>query len=176
MRRTIRVIFLLFAVVTGFSFQQPAKDDTNSRLKAVFIYNFSKYVEWPDKYKEGNFVITVCGASPNLSAELKNITNSKTLGAQKYEIRTVADLESVGHTNILFIGNNAGMTMNEVTTRMKGKSMLLVTEKPGMTKQGAAINFVVVENKQKFELNQANAEKYNLKVGNDLIALAIPVK
>lgn len=176
MRRTIRIIFLLFVVATGFSFQQPAKDDTNSRLKAVFIYNFSKYVEWPDSYKEGNFVITVCGGSANLTTELKTITNSKTLGAQRYEIRSVSDLENVGRTNILFVANSADVTMSDVTGKMKGKSTLLVTEKTGMTKQGAAINFVVVENKQKFELNQANAEKYKLKVGNDLIKLSIPVK
>lgn len=176
MRRTIRLILLLFVITTGFSFQQPAKDDTNSRLKAIFIYNFSKYVEWPDKYKEGNFVITVCGGSVNLTNELKNITNSKSLGAQKYEIRTVNDLQNVGHTNILFMAGNSAFPVKDINAIMKGKSTLLVTEKTGMTKQGAAINFVVVENKQKFELNQANAEKYNLKVGNDLIALSIPVK
>ncbi|MDQ3112010.1 MAG: YfiR family protein, partial [Bacteroidota bacterium] len=64
----------------------------------------------------------------------------------------------------------------DITARLKGKATLLVTEQPGLAKKGSAINFVVVENRQKFELNQNNAEKNNLKVSSSLLALAIPVE
>lgn len=163
-------------ISTGFSFQQPAKDDTNARLKAVFLYNFTKYIEWPEAYREGNFVITVYGSSSTLLAELRNITATKMLGQQKFEIKSTTSLDGIGKSHILFIPQETAFTMNEIAAKLKGKSTLIVTEKSGMAKQGSAINFVVIENKQKFELNKSNAEKYNLKVSSNLSSLAIPVE
>jgi hypothetical protein len=60
-------------------------------------------------------------------------------------------------------------------SKIRGKSTLIITEKPGLARQGAAINFVVQENKTKFELNKGNAEKYDLKVSSNLLSLAIVV-
>jgi hypothetical protein len=65
---------------------------------------------------------------------------------------------------------------SEILNKLKGKNVLIVTEKPGFARQGSAINFVIVQNKQKFELNKNNAEKYNLKVSTTLVQLGIPVE
>jgi len=175
MRRTLLLVIAFLCISSGFSFQQPVRDDTNARMKAAFLYNFTKYIEWPEAYREGNFVIAVYGSSPSLLTELRNMTSTKSLGSQKFEIKSVSSLEAVGKSHILFIPQETSYTINEVTGKLKGKSTLLVTEKSGMAKLGAAINFVVIENKQKFELNKSNAEKYNLKVSSNLLSLAIPV-
>ena len=66
--------------------------------------------------------------------------------------------------------------IKEITAKVKGYSTLIVAEKAGCAKLGAAINFVIQENKQRFELNKANAEKYNLKIGSSLAGLAILVE
>jgi hypothetical protein len=66
-------------------------------------------------------------------------------------------------------------SLKDVLPKIKGQSTLLVTEKSGMTKFGAAINFVVQDNKLKFELNKSNAQKYNLAVGSSLLPFAILV-
>lgn len=176
MKNKLLLIAALLCISVSFSFQQPAKDDTNARVKAVFLYSFTKYIEWPDTYKEGNFVITVYGGSTSLINELKAITSTKTLGSQKFEIKSASSIDAIGKTNILVIPQEANYKINDILARLKGKSTLLVTEKSGMAKQGSAINFVVVENKQKFELNKSNAEKYNLKVSSNLISLAITVE
>jgi len=59
---------------------------------------------------------------------------------------------------------------------VKGKSALIVTDKEGLASKGAAINFVIVENKQKIELNKSNIERYKLKVAEQLVSMAVPVK
>ena len=176
MKRTLFLIAAFILISSGFSFQQPAKDDTNARVKAVFLYSFTKYIEWPDNYQEGNFVITVYGGSASLITELKNITSTKTLGTQKFEIKSASSIDAIGKTHILVIPQESTYKINEILARIKGKSTLLVTEKSGMAKQGSAINFVVVDNKQKFELNKSNAERYNLKVSSNLSSLAIAVE
>ena len=64
----------------------------------------------------------------------------------------------------------------DVLKKMKGKNTLIVTEKPGLTKQGAAINFIAENNKQCFELNKINIAKYNLKVSSTLEARAVKIE
>ena len=85
-------------------------------------------------------------------------------------------MDGLAKSNILYIAPDVTISLGDVVSKLKGKSTLLVTEKSGYAKQGAAINFVVMENKQKFELNKTNAEKYSLKVSAALENLAIPVQ
>ncbi len=155
----------------------PVQDPNSSlsKVKASFIYNFTKYIDWPEKYKEGNFVIGILGTS-SFYNDLTSMLSTKTVGAQGFEIKSYSSVESIsGICHILFIPAEHSSLLPEVLKRMKGKSTLIITEKAGLAKQGAAINFVVQENKQKFELNQKTMEKYNLKVSTTLTALAISV-
>ncbi len=151
-------------------------NNSNSKIKATFIYNFTKYIDWPEKYKEGNFVIGVLGTTAFYN-DLTSLLSKKSVGEQKFEIKSYTGSESVSSVcHILFIPAENSSLLPEVLKKLKGKSTLIVTEKNGMAKQGAAINFVVDNNKQRFEMNKNNAEKYNLKVSSTLAALAIAVE
>src|SRR5262249_16674148 len=146
----------------------------NAKIKAVFIYNFTKYVEWPKSYKEGNFVITILGSSSGLLTELNTMAGNKTVGAQRFEINSRTSADGIPpKCHILFIPGTTEVKLSEITSKLKGRNTLIITEKTGSIKQGAAINFVVVENKQKFEVNKTNAEKYELKISSTLTSLAV---
>ena len=154
--------------------QEP--NSSNSKIKATFLYNFTKYIDWPDKYKEGNFAIGVLGTTPFYN-DLSTLLSTKTVGNQKFEIKSYTNVESItGICHILFIPAENSAMLPDVLKKLKGKSTLIVTEKIGMTKQGSAINFIIENNKQRFELNKTNIEKYNLKVSSILEALAIKVE
>lgn len=151
------------------------QDDTNAKIKAVFLYNFTKYIEWPPPYKEGNFVIGVFGTNSALLAELNRMASQKMAGAQKIEVRNLPSADGAAKCHIVYLQPDKGSELSDVMSKIKGKSTLIITEKPGLARQGAAINFVVQENKTKFELNKGNAEKYDLKVSSNLLSLAIVV-
>ncbi|MBI3511481.1 MAG: YfiR family protein [Bacteroidetes bacterium] len=174
--KRILVFFLFLSVPFVFGFQTVTAGDTNARIKAVFIYNFTRYIEWPTDYKTGNFVINMYGSNAAMLAELNNMAKTKTVGAQKIEIKNTTTLDGIGRQQILYITSDVTANLSDIIAKLKGKSTLIVTEKAGSAKQGSAINFVVVDNRQKFELNPTNAEKYNLKVSSSLVALAIPVE
>ena len=96
---------------------------------------------------------------------------SKTVGTQKIEIRIVTKLSEIGKANILYVSPDVETPLVDIIKTTKGKSILVVTESIGFAKKGATINFVIVDNRQKFELNQANAEKNHLKVSSSLLKL-----
>ncbi len=149
-------------------------EEATARIKAIYIYNFTKYIEWPESYKEGNFVIGFLGSNSALLSKLSEIATKK-VGSQNIEIRNITNVQNADKFNIIYILSDNSAQLSEVLSKVKGKSTLIVTDKPGLAKQGAGINFVVVENKQKIELNKVNIEKYKLKVASTLVDMALPV-
>lgn len=173
--RSIKHFILLATAVFFLSAQKvDPREDTNAKIKAVYLYNFSKYVEWPEEYKNGSFVVTVIGNNPYLLAELEKMSQKK-VGTQPISIKSISSVSSIEKSNIIFVPFESSGELTEIINKMKGRSTLVVTEKPGLAKQGAAINFIIKENKQLFELNKSNAERYKLKISSSLIPLAILV-
>ena len=148
-------------------------EEATAKIKAIYIYNFTKYIEWPESYKEGNFVIGFLGSNSALLSKLSEIATKK-VGNQSIEIRNITKVDDTKF-NIIYILTDNSTQLSEVLSKVKGKSTLIVTDKPGLAKQGAGINFVIVENKQKIELNKVNIEKYKLKVASTLVDMALPV-
>jgi hypothetical protein len=171
-----RILFIIAAFcimsfdVVEYSFLQ--KDDTNARIKAVYLYNFTRYFEWPSNMREGTFVICTIGSNSGLSAELNKMATQKMVGNQKIEIKTASSIGDAGKCNILYLMGDNSSQLKDAMAAYKGKGTLVVTEKTGMGKAGAVINFVVSENKQAFELNTASAQKTGLKVSTNLKDLA----
>lgn len=167
-------LILLSALLVSTGLTNAPSDDANAKIKVIYIYNFTKYIEWPQNYKEGHFVISILGNSPGLLSELDNMRNAKKkAGNQDFEFKSISSIDAESKCHILFIPSGSDVKIADITAKLKGKSTLIITEKPGSIKQGAMINFIVQDSKQKFELNKANAEKYNLKISSALSALAV---
>ena len=150
-------------------------EQVNARIKSIYIYNFTKYLEWPEDYKEGNFVIGFIGSNTSLLTELSKMAGTKQVGNQAIQIRNISSIDNSDKFNIIYILTEKSVQLSEVLSKMKGKSTLIITDKPGLAKQGACINFVVVDSKQKIELNKTNIAKSNLKVATTLVTMATEV-
>ncbi|MGQ0827195.1 MAG: YfiR family protein [Bacteroidota bacterium] len=174
-----KILFILFSFIF-FTSSAPVitdqAEEANAKIKAIYIYNFTKYIEWPTNYREGNFVVGVLGSNSALLNELSKMANSKTVGSQKFEIRNISSCSATDKYNIVYVLSDNSAQITDVINKMKGKSTLIVTDKPGLAKQGAGINFIINDNKQKIELNRANIEKYKLKVASTLVEMAVAVK
>lgn len=167
---------LLFVLAfSSLSFQQQSNFDPNAKVKAVFIYNFTRYFEWPEKMKSGNFIIQIIGSNNNLNTELNKMASTKQVGNQKLEIKNSNSLDLSLKPHIIFLLSEASDLLKEASSKYKGKGALIVTEKTGLAKAGSAINFVVADNKQRFEYSKNNAVKAGLKTSDELKNLAIAV-
>lgn len=99
----------------------------------------------------------------------------KKVSNQSFSIKNIEDPNSLGNPHILYIPEDSTELLNKALSSLSGKSTLVITERPGLAQQGAAINFIVVGSRQKFELNKANIEQRHLKVASVLEQLAVLV-
>lgn len=172
-----KILFILFSYLLFTSSIVVVPDQAEesvAKIKAIYIYNFTKYIEWPENYKEGSFVIGFIGSNRALFDQL-SVIGTKRVGTQPIEVRNISTIESTDKFNIIYILSDNSTQLSEVISKVKGKSTLIVTDKPGLAKQGAGINFVIVDSKQKIELNKANIEKYKLKVATTLLEMSVKV-
>lgn len=164
-----KISLLIIAVVVlkfGSVFAQGEK------YQALFIYNFTKYIEWPSN-SSNEFVIGVYG-NDIIIGELEKVASHKTVGSQEIKIKSFTSPEEIASCNIVYIPSNKSNKMTEVMNNAK-ENTLVVTDKKGAAQQGAGINFVIVDGKQKFEINSNNINKSGLKVDPNLLNLGISV-
>lgn len=144
------------------------------KYESLFIYNFTKYIKWPESYNPNSFVIGVIGNSTIID-DLNEMaaTKRKTMSGSEIEIKKYNSIDEIGTCHILFISENAVDKLGQIDAKTSGKPILLVTDSPGMATQGAVINFIEKDGKIKFELNESQANKRNLAVSSSLTSLAI---
>jgi hypothetical protein len=145
-----------------------------ARAQAMFIYNFSRLIEWPAEYKTGPFVVGVLGKG-DIIEQLKTYTGGKSVGSQPITVKTFATPASISACHILFVPFSSTKEMSSITAQIQGKSTLIISEKNGAVNDGSAINFVIVGDKLKFELAPENATRYNIKISSKLNEMAFKV-
>lgn len=143
------------------------------KYQAAFIYNFTKYIEWPSDNRKGDFIIGILGEDAEIISSLERMALNKKVGSQSIEITIFKNKDAIKKCHILFIPKNKSEYLSIISKKTLIHNTLIITSKEGLAKKGSAINFVVRNNKQKFELNKKNAERYNLKVSKLLERLAI---
>lgn len=145
--------------------------DTNAILKASYIYNFAKMIDWPEAEKSGNFIIGVYGSS-SVYKELIKKYASKNIGNQQIEVIKLSDTPSVGKIHLLYITKEKKEDIPLLLKSVKKEAVLVVTETMGSLDEGSIINFIIIDSSLKFELNVDQANKHNLIVGSRLKDLA----
>ncbi len=171
----LAVLLIAGGLLCSFHPQSIDEKNTNTKIKAIFLYNFTKYIEWPSDYKSGMFKIGILG-STDMIQELEQMASKKKVGAQQIVISKFASVDAITKCHMIYIPREKSGTLAEVVKKVGGNSTLIITDKEGSARKGAAINFVVESNKQRFELNVSNALKHNLKVSSNLSGLAIVVQ
>lgn len=147
---------------------------TDYKFHTVFIYNFTKYIKWPDDAPAGNFVIGVLGKS-SIVDPLKEMAASKTVNGKPIEVRVFNSVEEVKGCHMLFIPSDRSKELAAVRSKTSTSPVLLISEKSGLAQQGSDINFIMSDGRWKFEVNQASTEMHRLKVSQELIKFALKV-
>lgn len=171
----IKKFTLLLAAVLAFCVQPSAQldeTDTGSIIKASYIYNFAKLVDWTETKSDPQLVVSVLGDS-NLYKQLVKRYAGKQIGNQTVEIKMIAEVSGTTKAHILFVPRKKKDVLGTICSHMAGKNTLVISETPDGLSEGAVINFVTVSNNLKFEINESNAASQKLVIGNTLKSLAV---
>jgi hypothetical protein len=163
-----RLFFLLIYMVPALS---NAQERPTHEIHAAMLYNFIKYVQWPNEAEAGDFTVGVLG-DDDVFNTLKQWYDGKPKGNKKYVIKKILAAESAT-CQVIYIGKNKNREFENVKNNIAGKSVLTITDGNGMGNKGSCINFKVIDGKLKFELNQGAVGGANLKVSSQLSSMAI---
>jgi len=163
--------FLLVLLASGTFMVSSAQVNTVSQAQSMFIYNFSRLIQWPDSYNTGDFIIGVMGNN-ELYNTLTAYVAGKKVGSRSIAVKRFDDPVDISKCNILFIGNTKVGKMNEVVAKVQAQSSLIITERKGMIDSGSAIDFFMEGDKLKFVMNTQNAQKYDLVISKSLSDMA----
>jgi hypothetical protein len=166
--------FLLVALagsIAGTAGAQNAQQEAN--LKAAFIYNFTKYIDWGTYDRDSMFVIGIAGDSPIIES-LHAIAATSRINNKKIIVKSINSSREIPDCDIVFISKKCRMPLNYILGKTR-PGQLTISEQPGFAEAGTAFNFVLVNNRLKFEANLKAISSAGLKAGSQLLKLAILV-
>ena len=169
-----RTFYLTCFLLTSRVFALQAQDIDYS-VHANIIYRFTKYIDWPEYKKTGDFVIGIVGETP-LNEYLKTFVVNKMAGSQKIIVKTWSSSSSVFDCHILFISENESSSLKKIAARTAGTPTLIVSEEEGLAQKGSCINFIIVDDRLKLEFNKTNIEQRHLNIATELLGLGTIIK
>jgi hypothetical protein len=139
MRRFALLLVLLQCLSSVPAAQGAEDEDPLSALKVAFIYNFTRFIRWPQAPAGRPFVIGVIG-DPVMEGYLRVLElEGKRVEGRPIEIRAYATPEAIASSEILFVGAGAGDQLGPILGRTAGRPTLLVGDRPGDAERGLAI-------------------------------------
>jgi hypothetical protein len=172
----VHCFLLIFLVLSpAVSIKILAQQSADYDIQANIIYRFTKYIDWPEDKKSGDFIIGVVGDSP-LTDALKNFITNKTAGNRKIIIKKFPATAEIFYCHILFISEEESRSLKKITIKTAGNPVLIVTEEDGLALKGSCINFTVVADHLRLEINKNNIEQRNLSIASELLQLGKVVK
>ncbi len=152
----------------------PKGAQAEAEVKAVFLFNFIRYLTWPEKNDSADFLISVLGDSP-IYGPLREIAGKKSAGSIPIRVQQSDQFQTIGIPRILFISDSVSSLLPEILEKFRGTETLIVGETEGLAVRGAAINFVLRDDSVKFEINVAVLKAARIQAGSQLLRLAILV-
>ena len=143
-------------------------------LKLAFIYNVTKFVEWPPEAfssPSAPVVICIAGRDP-FPADAERELRSRTSGGRPIDIRKITITDDLGNCQVVFISDAEEKNAAGILTRAENTSALTIGENEGFAQRGGVVNLVSRHANIHFEINTGAAERKRLTLSSRLLALA----
>ena len=152
---------------------EAAPPPTEYEVKAAFIYNFAKYVQWPPSPRSDSnvpFVIGVFGRDP-FGGTLDAAMNGQSVQGRLIVIRRFVRIEEID-CDLLFVGASEQRNLRKIFEALRGKPVLTVGDTNQFAELGGMISLTTDENRIRFEMNPKAIDRAGLKAGSQLFRFA----
>ena len=151
---------------------------SESQVKAAFIYNFARFLEWPaQSFPSSDTPVTIgVVGSEQIGNAIERITKGKTINGRKLVVKRLGSGDNFDSCHVLFISASERRRTKGILERLRDSSVLTIGETDGFIQNGGVIGFVIENNKIAFEINTGAAKKKRLIVSSQLLKLARNVR
>lgn len=166
-------MFLALAGPTNFIALAGEPEFTEYEVKAGFIYNVAKFVEWPDsggQATKGSMSLCIVGTDP--FGKTLDAMEGKTVKGKRLEIRRLSSIRDVKECEIAFISSSEKERMSRIAEALKESSVLSIGDTEGYIHQGVIMNFYLDRKKVRFEIDLERARRARLSISSQLLKLA----
>lgn len=174
----VRQLFLLLIILIALisSGVSPAEENSDREysIKAVFLYNFTKFIRWPESsapnYNQDGLRLCVVGDNPfgNFLAQLAEKVSAK---GKKLTIKQPSVSMEMASCHLLFVSSSEKRQLARILELIKNSPVLVVGDSPGFGEMGVGINFYIQDNKIRFKIHKEAIDRSGLKVSSELLNL-----
>jgi hypothetical protein len=161
---------LVSLVASGLAYST-SESSPEYQVKAVFLFNFAQFVEWPPRSFADSgapFVIGVLGTDPFGSA-LEGAVRGETLNGRSFVIERYRSVTEIRHCQILFISRSEAAHIEEIGAALAAQSILTVSDIEGSAQRGVMIRFVAENNRIRLRINVDAAKAAGLSISSKLL-------
>jgi hypothetical protein len=176
---SVAVLFMLIGLLAPFPAVLRAETPTESKVKAAFLYNFTKFVVWPDSaFSDPKAPFTICTLDTgNFQEVLEGTVDGKTLDGRPVHARKLVSERELGGCQVLFVSGAKASKHNALLSQAGTRNLLTVTEgAPRDAVSGAVITLVLDSNRVRFIIDDQAAGKAGLSISSKLLSLALQVQ
>lgn len=149
------------------------KGSREYQIKAAFLFNFARFVEWPvAAFPSADSPLKLCilGEDP-FGAALDETVRGERVRERQLVVQRLAEVVDVSSCQLVFLSASERGRFPEILGELVSKSVLTVSEVEDFAAEGGMINFVLVDNRVRFEINPSAAKRSGLKVSSELLRL-----
>ncbi len=164
-----------FVMTAQCAWSQPPKP-TEYQVKAALLFNFAKFVEWPESAfagPEAPFVFGILGADP-FGSDIDAV-EEKTINGRRVQVRRFKTIPSAGTCNILFISSSESERLRAILRSLEKTGILLVSDMNRFAVRGGMIDFVLQDNTVGFKINIDALSRAGITIRSQLLNMAIIV-
>jgi hypothetical protein len=161
---------LLIAAPANLRAQRPSQDE----VEAAYLYNFGKFVRWPEPNDRAPLEICIAGREA-FAKTVDRVVTGEQIDHRPVEVRPVGQPDAVAGCSILFIGEADRERAEEYLKAAAGRPVLTVGESADFLERGGMIAFVPVEDHVRFSVNLGAANRGNVGLSSELLKVAVEV-
>lgn len=172
----IRLVCLVFVVLLGLAPASGREPEPRpvQEVKAAFLYNFAKFVEWPGESDgEGPSHLRLCVIGDDLLGEaLRSIVEGRTVRGMPIVVDRPREIVTTRDCHAVYIGLEDPGLVREILQSLRGRPVLTVGEGEYFTRSGGMVRFLERDNRMRFEINADETRSSSLRVSSRLLQVA----
>ncbi len=177
LQRVMCVVMRLFFLCTPL-LQSQTSPLPEYKIKAVFLFNFTQFVEWPgDAFNSNNdpFIIGILGTDP-FGSYIDQAVAGEKVGTHPITVVRYRSVNEINNCRLLFINIADDDDLRSVLSSLNNRGVLTVSDMKGFAASGGVIGFITQNNKLRLQINISAAKAEGLNVSSKLLSVSTILK